>query len=251
MNDVILKAMAKDRDERFKDSAEFRKTLEAISRNPTAVKVDLGARAAAQVETLSKTGVFRKALIALGAALGMSGGEDRNRTETGVSSDGSSPRQRAEFRRQLPEFASVMGWIGRSASVYRLLVRQRNPQRIEDFRASGIGSRVTLVCSSTRYSNRHSRPNAASASGKVIACGSSSVVPNAACIRRSNSRLSFNASMLHNTCPRVRRLRTKIGRTSSKPVFSCRKSRSTRWAHVMVVHSLAAHALGGASVTTT
>ena len=27
-------------------------------------------------------------------------------------SDGSSPRQRAEFRRQLPEFASVMGWIG-------------------------------------------------------------------------------------------------------------------------------------------
>ncbi len=87
MNDVILKAMAKDRDERFKDSAEFRKTLEAISRNPTAVKVDLGARAAAQVETLSKTGVFRKALIALGAALGMSGGEDRNRTETGVSSE--------------------------------------------------------------------------------------------------------------------------------------------------------------------
>ncbi len=104
-----------------------------------------------------------------------------------------------------------------------------NALRISVWRASGIGSRVTLVCSSTRYSNRHSRPNAASASGKVIACGSSSVVPNAACIRRSNSRLSFNASMLHNTCPRVRlSLRTKIGRTSSKPVFSCRKSRSTR-----------------------
>ncbi len=58
-----------------------------------------------------------------------------------VSSDGSSPRQRAEFRRQLPEFASVMGWIGRSASVYRLLVRQRNPQRIEDFCLAGVGNR--------------------------------------------------------------------------------------------------------------
>ena len=56
-------------------------------------------------------------------------------------SDGSSPRQRAEFRRQLPEFASVMGWIGRSASVYRLLVRQRNPQRIEDFCLAGVGNR--------------------------------------------------------------------------------------------------------------
>ena len=54
---------------------------------------------------------------------------------------GSSPRQRAEFRRQLPEFASVMGWIGRSASVYRLLVRQRNPQRIEDFCLAGVGNR--------------------------------------------------------------------------------------------------------------
>ena len=57
------------------------------------------------------------------------------------SPDGSSPRQRAEFRRQLPEFASVMGWIGRSASVYRLLVRQRNPQRIEDFCLAGVGNR--------------------------------------------------------------------------------------------------------------
>ena len=57
------------------------------------------------------------------------------------SSGGSSPRQRAEFRRQLPEFASVMGWIGRSASVYRLLVRQRNPQRIEDFCLAGVGNR--------------------------------------------------------------------------------------------------------------
>ena len=56
-------------------------------------------------------------------------------------SGGSSPRQRAEFRRQLPEFASVMGWIGRSASVYRLLVRQRNPQRIEDFCLAGVGNR--------------------------------------------------------------------------------------------------------------
>ncbi len=59
----------------------------------------------------------------------------------GGNSDGSSPRQRAEFRRQLPEFASVMGWIGRSASVYRLLVRQRNPQRIEDFCLAGVGNR--------------------------------------------------------------------------------------------------------------
>ncbi len=58
-----------------------------------------------------------------------------------LASDGSSPRQRAEFRRQLPEFASVMGWIGRSASVYRLLVRQRNPQRIEDFCLAGVGNR--------------------------------------------------------------------------------------------------------------
>ncbi len=58
-----------------------------------------------------------------------------------LRSDGSSPRQRAEFRRQLPEFASVMGWIGRSASVYRLLVRQRNPQRIEDFCLAGVGNR--------------------------------------------------------------------------------------------------------------
>ncbi len=61
--------------------------------------------------------------------------------EIGYSSDGSSPRQRAEFRRQLPEFASVMGWIGRSASVYRLHVRQRNPQRIEDFCLAGVGNR--------------------------------------------------------------------------------------------------------------
>ncbi len=59
----------------------------------------------------------------------------------GSRSGGSSPRQRAEFRRQLPEFASVMGWIGRSASVYRLLVRQRNPQRIEDFCLAGVGNR--------------------------------------------------------------------------------------------------------------
>ncbi len=59
----------------------------------------------------------------------------------GAIPDGSSPRQRAEFRRQLPEFASVMGWIGRSASVYRLLVRQRNPQRIEDFCLAGVGNR--------------------------------------------------------------------------------------------------------------
>ncbi len=58
-----------------------------------------------------------------------------------ITPDGSSPRQRAEFRRQLPEFASVMGWIGRSASVYRLLVRQRNPQRIEDFCLAGVGNR--------------------------------------------------------------------------------------------------------------
>ena len=42
---------------------------------------------------------------------------------------------------ELPEFASVMGWIGRSASVYRLLVRQRNPQRIEDFCLAGVGNR--------------------------------------------------------------------------------------------------------------
>ncbi len=61
--------------------------------------------------------------------------------ESKVTSGGSSPRQRAEFRRQLPEFASVMGWIGRSASVYRLLVRQRNPQRIEDFCLAGVGNR--------------------------------------------------------------------------------------------------------------
>ena len=48
--------------------------------------------------------------------------------------------------------------------------------------------------------------------------------------------------MLHNTCPRVRlSLRTKIGRTSSKPVFSCRKSPAAG----SRVHSLAAHALGG------
>ena len=65
----------------------------------------------------------------------------RSSSRYAVLSDGSSPRQRAEFRRQLPEFASVMGWIGRSASVYRLLVRQRNPQRIEDFCLAGVGNR--------------------------------------------------------------------------------------------------------------
>jgi len=81
MNDVILKAMEKDPDDRFQDSAEFRKTLEAISRNPTAVKLDLKARAAARVETLSKTGVFRKALMALGSALGMSSRQDEHQTE--------------------------------------------------------------------------------------------------------------------------------------------------------------------------